>query len=297
MDRRGDPGYSRPADMTALDGGQRSVDALVRRLDLAPLGPGHFRGAPGRGDGFVFGGMLLAQGLVAAARSVDGALPHALHAHFLRGGRHGVEIDWRVTRVRDGLNFSTRRVDGFQADRAIVTLTVGFVAKTGDGLAHQEPMPVATPPEGLEDWEDLRVRILDDPSARRPAGPLEVRDADPASAAPRTGLPPRRALWMRPRGVLPDDPVMHAAVLAFASDRGLLSTAARPHGLMWGARQGASLDHALWLHGPLRFEDWALYVSESPIAVGGRGLVHGALYARDGRRLASATQEGLIRIR
>jgi len=100
---------------------------------------------------------------------------------------------------------------------------------------------------------------------------------------------------MRPRGVLPDDPLVHAAVLVFASDRGLLSTAARPHGLMWGVRQGMSLDHAVWLHGAVRFDDWVLQTSTSPIAVAGRGLVLGAMHARSGVRLASVAQEGLIR--
>jgi acyl-CoA thioesterase-2 len=283
--------------MTRPGGTQRVVDALVRRLDLTRVDDDRFRGGTGRGDGFVFGGMLLAQGLVAAGRTVADATPHALHAHFLRGGRHGVTIEWRVTRVRDGFNFGTRRVEGLQAGRVIVTLTVSFVARVGDGLAHQDAMPRVAAPEGLEDWEDLRVRVLNDPAARRPDGPLEVRDADPASAAPLVGRAARRALWMRPRGVLPDDPLVHAAVLAFASDRGLLSTAARPHGLMWGARQGASLDHALWLHRPARFDDWVLYVSESPVAVAGRGLVIGGMYARDGRRIASSAQEGLIRVR
>ena len=283
--------------MTSRGGAQRLVDALVRRLDLALVDDDRFRGGTGRGEGLVFGGMLLAQGLVAAGRTAGGAAPHALHAHFLRGGRHGVEIDWQVARVRDGFNFATRRVDGFQSGRGVVTLTVSFVARAGDGLAHEDPMPPAAAPDVLEDWEDLRVRILGDPAARRPDGPLEVRDADPAEATPQVGRTARRRLWMRPRGVLPDDPLLHAAVLAFASDRGLLSTAARPHGLMWGARQGASLDHALWLHRPARFDDWVLYASESPVAANGRGLVLGAMYARDGRRIATSAQEGLIRVR
>jgi acyl-CoA thioesterase-2 len=283
--------------MTAGGAGQRRVDALVRRLDLAAGDADRFRGGTGRGEGLVFGGLLLAQGLVAAGRTAAGAHPHALHAHFLRGGRHGVDLDWRVTRLRDGFNFATRRVDGAQAGRAVVTLTVSFVARPGDGLAHQDAMPDATAPDALEDWEDLRVRILEDASARRPDGPLEVRDADPDEAAPAVGRRARRRLWMRPRGVLPADPLLHAAVFAFASDRGLLSTAARPHGLMWGARQGASLDHALWLHVPARFDDWVLYASESPVAAAGRGLVLGAMYARDGRRIASSAQEGLIRVR
>ena len=268
----------------------------MRRLDLQRRDADHFTGAIGRGEGFVFGGLLLAQGLVAAGRTID-AMPHALHAHFLRGGRHGTDIDWQVTRIRDGFNFGTRRADGSQGGRLVVTVTVSFVRRTGEGLAHQDTMPNATGPEALEDWEDLRVRILDDPSARRADGPIEVRDADPAEAAPAIGRAARRRLWMRPRAALPDDELMHAAVLAFASDRGLLSTAARPHGLMWGARQGASLDHAFWLHGPLCFDDWVLYASESPVATAGRGLVMGAMYARDGRRIASSAQEGLIRVR
>ena len=124
--------------MTSSGGAQRLVDALVRRLHLETVGTDRFHGVPGRGEGRVFGGMLLAQGLVAAGRTVAGTAPHALHAHFLRGGRHGVEIDWQVTRVRDGFNFATRRVDAFQSGRAVVTLTVSFVARAGDGLAHED---------------------------------------------------------------------------------------------------------------------------------------------------------------
>ncbi len=276
-------------------GGQRRVDALLRRLDLEPAGRDQFRGSPGRGDGRVFGGLLVAQGLVAAGRTVREAAPHALHAHFLRPGRHGQPLDWDVERVRDGLQFTTRRVVGRQAGQTIFLLTASFV-RVREGLAHQDPMPDAAAPDGLPDWEELRVRILGDPSARRPDGPLEVRECDPEAAVPAVGRPARRALWIRPRGTLPDDPLVHAAVLAFASDRGLLSTAARPHGLMWGARQGASLDHAVWLHGPVRFDDWALFTSASPIAVAGRGLVLGAIHARSGVRLASVAQEGLIRV-
>ncbi|HJQ85206.1 MAG TPA: acyl-CoA thioesterase domain-containing protein [Candidatus Binatia bacterium] len=275
--------------------GQRLVDALVRRLDLAPDGRDRFTGMPGRGEGRVFGGMLLAQGLVAAGRTVRDAVPHALHAQFLRPGRHGTPIAWTVERQRDGFQFVARRAVAEQAGQTIFTLTASFT-RPGTGLAHQDAMPATPPPEGLPDWEDLRVAILGDPAARRPDGPLEVRECDPESAHPTPGRPARRALWMRPRGTLPEDPLVHAAVIAFASDRGLLSTAARPHGLMWGARHGASLDHALWLHGAARLDDWVLYASESPIAVAGRGLVFGAMFARAGRRLATVAQEGVIRV-
>ena len=101
---------------------------------------------------------------------------------------------------------------------------------------------------------------------------------------------------MRPRGPLPDDPLVHAAVLVYASDRGLLSTAGRPHGLMWGVGLGASLDHAVWFHHAARFDDWVLYDMTSPAASSGRGLCYGAVYRRDGTRILSIAQEGLVRV-
>jgi len=275
--------------------GQRFVDKLVRRLDLTSAGGDAFRGMPGRGEGRVFGGILLAQGVIAAGRTVTGSVPHAIHAQFVRSGRYGVEIDWSVERVRDGRQFALRRVEGRQTNRLVIALTASF-SRPGEGLAHQDAAPSAPAPDGLPDWEDLRVAILKDPGARRPDGPIEIRECDPDAAVPAPGRAARRALWMRLRGTLPEDPLLHAAALVFASDRGLLSTAARPHGLMWGARQGASLDHAVWLHAPARFDGWMLYASDSPVAVAGRALVLGSMWSRGGVRVASVAQEGLIRV-
>src|SRR5947208_16426981 len=122
------------------------VDALLRRLDLETAGKDRFRGLPGRGEGRVFGGMLVAQGLVAAGRTVRDALPHALHAHFLRAGRQGLVVEWDVERVRDGRRFVTRRVVGRQAAATIFLLTASFT-RAQEGLAHQDPMPTVLPPE------------------------------------------------------------------------------------------------------------------------------------------------------
>lgn len=276
--------------------GHAKLDALVRRLDLTPAGADQYRGVPGSGSGRAFGGMLLAQGLIAAGRTVDGATPHALHAHFLRPARRSVETRWTVERLRDGLGFISRRVQAEQGASLLFVSTTSFVMP-GSGLEHQDAMPAVPPPEECPDVEDVRVQILGDPSVRQLEGPLEIRECDPAGAVPRVGRAGRRARWMRPRGVLPDDRLLHAAVLAFASDRGLLSTAGQPHGLMWGQGIGASLDHALWLHRPVHFDDWLLFTSESPIAAASRGMIFGALYARDGTRVASVAQEGLIRLR
>ena len=267
---------------------------LVRRLDLEALGDDRFRGEPGRGEGRVFGGFLLAAGLVAAGRSGARGRPHALHAQFLRGARWAAPIEWRVERLRDGWAFATRRVVGEQLGQAVITLTAGFTAHE-TGLAHQDAMPAAAAPEGLPDWEDLRAQLLGDPAVRRPDGPIEMRECDPELAVPAVGRPARRRVWMRPRGTPPDDPLVHAALFAYASDRALLTTAGRPHGLVSGPKLGASLDHALWLHGPLRFDGWMLVTSESPVAVAGRALALGAFWRPDGVRVASVAQEGLIR--
>ncbi len=179
-------------------------------------------------------------------------------------------------------------------DEAIFSLTASF-ARPETGITHQDPMPADTPePDDLPEWEELRAQLLGTPP--RPQGPLEVRVCDPDSADPNVRLPARRRVWMRLRGRLPHDPLLHSAMLVFASDRTLIRTAARPHGVTWRLRHAASLDHAVWFHRPARFDDWLLYVSESPVAHAARALVQGSMYQRDGTRIASVAQEGLLRV-
>ncbi len=123
-----------------------------------------------------------------------------------------------------------------------------------------------------------------------------MRTGRSKSTVPGVKLPAYRRVWMRPRGTLPADPLVHAAVLVYASDRTLLRTAARPHGATWRLRVGASLDHAVWVHRPARFDEWLLFVSESPVAHAARALLLGAMYRPDGVRVASVAQEGLLRL-
>src|ERR1700687_3934203 len=269
---------------------------LIRRLNLERLDHNLFLGHSGKGEGALFGGFVADQAVVAGGRTVTDRAVHSLHGYFLRPGRHGVPIRFVVERIRDGRTFATRAVVAHQAGEAIFNLSANFT-KPEEGLAHQEtPMPDAPSPEGLLDWEDLRAQLLGDAAKRRPDGPIEVRVCDPDSPEPGVKLPAWRRVWMRPRGTLPEDPLMHAAVLVYASDRTLLRTAARPHGLGWRLRVGASLDHAVWLHRPTRFDAWILFVSESPAAYAARALLLGAMYGCDGTRIASVAQEGLLRV-
>lgn len=268
---------------------------LLRRLDLDAEAPDTFVGDAGKGEGRIFGGMVAAQVAVAAGRTVADRRLHSLHAVFLRAGQHGSPIRFRVSRLRDGRTISTRTVLAEQEGRQILHATVSFTREE-PGLSHQEDdMPEAPPPDGLPEWEDLRAELLGDASLRRPDGPIEVRVCDPDSHDPTIRMPARRRVWLRPRGTVPDDRVMQDALLIFASDRTLLRTAARPHGLTWKLSVGASLDHAVWLHRPVRMGGWILYVTESPVAHAGRALLTGAMYAADGARIVSVTQEGLLR--
>jgi acyl-CoA thioesterase-2 len=267
--------------------------ALVARFDLAAAGPDRFVGDAGPGEGRLFGGLVAAQATIAAARTVAEGELHSLHAYFLRPGRHDQPIAYSVHRIRDGRTFRTRRVVAEQGDEAIFTLGASYVVPEA-GIEHQEEaMPDAPPPEQCQSWEDMR-RAMMGPVPPRPE-PLEVRVCDPDDPDGRP-LPSRRRMWFRARGPLPEDPRLHTALLVYASDRALVSSAARPHGLRWGQRTGASLDHALWLHRAPRLDDWLLYVMESPVAHSARGIVFGAMFRRDGARVASVAQEALVRI-
>jgi len=278
-----------------------ALTALLACLELEPHGRDLYLGDPGPGEGRLFGGMVAAQSVVAACRTIGEDRPlHSLHAYFLRPGRHGVPIRFTIDRIRDGKSFSTRRVIAHQGGEAIFNLAASF-ARPEPGISHQGAMPEAPPPETLEDWETVRARALGLRLDRDSA--VEVRLGDGYDFAdPGKTYEPKQRNWIRVKGALPDDPVVHVAVLVYLTDRTLLSTAARAHGLPWGKRLSASLDHAVWIHRPIARgsfmldESWMLYASESPVAHAARGLIVGGIYTGDGVRFASVAQEALIRV-
>ena len=272
------------------------LETLLACLDLDSLDRDLFLGDPGEGEGRLFGGMVAAQCVVAAGRTVEPERRlHSLHSYFLRPGRHGVPIRMVVDRIRDGRSFTTRRVQAHQAGEAIFSMSASF-ALPEQGISHQDPMPEAPPPDELPEWEEMRARILGSArSSRLDGNAVDLRMADPPPMSPGDCSPAFQRSWMRPNGTLPEEPLLHTALLVYATDRTLLMTAARPHGLPWGRRMSASLDHSVWIHRPVHFDDWLLFASESPVAHAARGLIFGALYTADGARVASVAQEGLIR--
>ena len=270
-----------------------AFERLLDLFDLEQIDRDLFLGDPGPGQGRLFGGLVAAQSVVAASLTVEEGNLHSLHSYFLRPGRHDSPLRFVVDSIRNGRTFTTRRVVALQAGEAIFNLSCSF-ARPEEGISHQDPMPDAPSPDGLEDWEKVRERIPG-LSTRWRDDALEMRTCDPDDFKPGIASDTPRMQWMRPRGPVPDNPLLHNALLVYASDRTLLSTAGRRHGIVPGMRSFASLDHCLWFHHPARFDDWVLYVAHSPAAHSARGLIHGSMFTRDGTHMTSVTQEGLIR--
>ncbi len=277
---------------------------LVDLLDLEPIEVRIFRGqnrplASPR----VFGGQVLAQALVAAGRTVeDGRQCHSLHAYFILPGDIEAPIVYEVETLRDGGSFTTRRVTAIQHGRPIFNASLSF-HRTEAGLEHQaEPARDVPGPDALTPERELAASIADRlPEPLRTVltrdRPIDFRPVDPTDPLRPSPGDATSATWLRADGTLPDDPLVHQAILAYASDWGLLATTLLPHGrsVFDGTIQAASLDHAIWFHRPFRADDWLLYAMDAPTAAGARGFARGAVTDADGQLVASTAQEGLIR--
>ncbi len=275
------------------------ADELLRLLDLETIELDIFRGVSiDEGRLRVFGGQVAAQALVAAGRTVDRGRVHSLHSYFLRPGDPHRPIVYEVDRIRDGRSFTTRRVVAVQRGEAIFNLQCSFHLEEA-GLVHQDLAPAAPRPELI----DPPGRPASDSGVTPRGYPephgLEVRFVTELPWNRNGELHDRELLWLRAGGPLGDDPIVHAAVVAFASDLTLVDSILQRHGISPGhpGVAGASLDHCMWFHRPLRADDWLLYDHRSPVASGARGLAQGVLYDTAGNHVVSVVQEGLVRLR
>ncbi|WP_029724202.1 acyl-CoA thioesterase [Sphingomonas sp. UNC305MFCol5.2] len=281
------------------------VQLLSTLLDVEEIDTDLYRGPrlPG-GVGRVFGGQVVAQALQAAQRSVDGdKVAHSIHAYFMRPGDENYPIIYRVVRDFEGRSFANRRIVAMQKGQPILNMTASFQSPA-EGLHHQDAMPDVPDPDTLRSERELREQIRDQvPEKFRRfflrARPIEIRPVNPRNWFAPDKMAPEQHSWFRVVAPLPDDLALHRAMLAYASDMTLLGTCLLPHGVSWmtGEVQTASLDHAIWLHEPFRFDEWLLYTTDSPWAGHSRGFNRGKIYSRDGRLVASVAQEGLIRLR
>jgi acyl-CoA thioesterase-2 len=167
------------------------------------------------------------------------------------------------------------------------------------GVEHQIAMPDVPAPETIAPLADrLQNEVAEDDEWFQRQHPIDQRFIGELPWSPNRSRDPYQRLWIKADGVLPDDPLLHACVVTYASDMSLIDAMLKPHAISWddGGFMVASLDHCMWFHRDLRADEWLLYDTESPIATGGRGLARGFLFSRDGELKVSMVQEGLSRI-
>jgi acyl-CoA thioesterase II len=285
-----------------------AVDDLIAILDLERLENNRFRGvSPQVGWSRIYGGLVVAQALVAAMRTApEGFDPHSLHAYFILPGNPALPILYETESLRDGRSFVTRRVVARQDGAAIFALSASFHALE-EGFDHQAAMPDVPEPDTLLSDKQIaeafkgqlpenisRYFLRDRPIELKPVNLGKYLGAKPTADEI---AHPRQHVWFRVAKTLPDDPALHTAFIAYASDMTLLDTAMVAHGksVFDADIQPASLDHAMWFHRWARADDWLLYAQDSPSSSGGLGLARGLIFDRKGILLASVAQEGLIR--
>ena len=281
-----------------------TVTELIELLSLERLEDNLFRGqSRDIGTKYVFGGQVLGQALSAAQQTMTQPRDaHSLHAYFLRAGDIEAPIVYHVDRTRDGGSFSVRRVTAIQHGQVIFFCAASF-HEHEDGGEHQLSMPEVPMPEDIEPAPAIppeKMALLPTKVQRwlDRQGPFEFRHVYPRDELKPPKRPPFQQVWFRLSQRVGDEPELHRALLAYASDFHLLGTTTFPHGISYYQPnvQMASLDHAMWFHRPFRADEWLLYSLDSPTAQGGRGLARGLVYDRAGQLVASTTQEGLIRV-
>lgn len=276
---------------------------LLALLELEKIEENIFRGkSQDLGFGNIFGGQVLGQSLSALSQTVpEDRKVHSLHGYFLRPGDPTRPIVYEVDCIRDGRSFTTRRVVAIQKGRAIFSMSASYKV-TETGFEHQDDLPDVPGPEALESELQMARRVQDRiPEPVRAKlicdRPIEIRPVNPVNPFSPQKMKPDKYVWFRAIENMPDDPVIHQYLLAYASDFGLVGTSLYPHGhSFWEpAMQVASLDHAMWFHRDFRMDEWLLYAMHSPSAQGALGMNHGRVYTADGHLVASIAQEGLIR--
>lgn len=271
---------------------KEAVKRFVRNLDVERVGHDWFVGQPDRGEGRLLGGQVLGQAALAAGRTAPDPTLHSLHAYFLRPGRTDAPIEYSVERVRDGKTFTARRVLVRQEGVPICDVTASFVHPE-EGISHQEPMPAAPDPETLR---DARIAYPEKDGTLWPLGPFEWRTAEHPEKVAAPGERTVVSEWGRVRMPLPDDPQLHAAALVYISDAGSFAGIERRYGWEGASHKAsASLDHAIWIHRPVRWDSWLLMVTDNPVAHSARALSYRQFYTQHGMHVASMAQEAVFR--
>jgi acyl-CoA thioesterase-2 len=280
---------------------QADFEELLAVLDLKPIADDTFVGShPSKNPVRTFGGQMVAQAFVAGSRTVSEKLPpSSVSAHFIAGGDPANDLEFHVVRLRDERRFANRRVDVMQDGTLLTTAMISYLAG-GRSLEHGiEPPEVADPEsvppvdELLRGYEDVVPHFAD---ALRPIDWRYTNDPTWVMRDKGDKLTYNR-VWMKAQGIMPDDPVLNCAALVYSSDTTVLDSIISTHGLSWGYDRifAVTTNHSVWFHRPVRFDEWVLYSTSSPVAADSRGLGTGHFFDRSGQLLATVVQEGIVK--
>jgi acyl-CoA thioesterase II len=276
-------------------------DELLAILDLNQLNDDTFVGShPSRNPVRTFGGQMMAQAFVAGSRTVAEKLrPSALSVHFIAGGHPEKDLEFHVLRLRDERRFANRRVDVMQNGELLTTAIISYM-NGGIGIEHSIEPPDLPDPESVPSVDEL-LRGFEDVvphfvSALRPIDWRYTNDPSWVMRDKGERLDYNR-VRMKAVGAMPDDPVINAAALIYSSDTTVLDSIITTHGLSWGFDRifAVTMNHSVWFHRPVRFDEWVLYSTSSPVAADSRGLGTGHFFDRSGQLLATVVQEGIVK--
>jgi acyl-CoA thioesterase-2 len=285
----------------AREASSSDFQQLLGVLDLEQVDDATFLGShPQKNPPRTFGGQLMAQAVVAGSRAlIHRSPPAALTVHFIAGGDPKSDIEYRVIRLRDERRFANQRVDAMQDGQLLASAMISYLSG-GRGLEHavsapEVPDPTTLPPidELLRGYEDTVPQFV---NALRP---MEWRYTnDPAWVMRDKGerLTHNR-VWLKAHGDMPDDPLLHTAAMVYSSDTTVLDSIITTHGLSWGFDRifAVTVNHSMWFHRRVRFDDWVLYSTASPVAADARALGTGHFFDREGRLIATVVQEGIVK--
>ncbi|MCL4123557.1 UNVERIFIED_CONTAM: hypothetical protein GTU68_066784 [Idotea baltica] len=287
-----------------MDNTKSELPKLLNILDLKELDSKNYEGTNlDIGSPQVYGGQVLSQSLVAAGRTVsEDRHLHSMHGYFVKRGDNSLPIQYEVEEVSNGGSFCTRRIKASQKGNTIF-ITAASYQKSEEGFEHHSGMPNVSQPESLSSFPEIFSKLAEE-FEFKPKGIFAAGSA--ITFRPVTfynpfkpGIQPAEShVWFRPNGPVDiNDKAFMKILLSYVSDFNLLMTSLLPHNVSMFTEPlfVASLDHAMWFHRDVEVDDWMLYTIKSPSASNGRGFCTGRIFSRDGRLLASVTQEGLIR--
>lgn len=252
---------------------------MIEYLRVQPQGEGWTAEVPPWFGDYAFGGWVVAQAVAAAyAAAPEGRRMHSLHAYFLRPVAVGRPVSYRSIALREGRTVVTRRLDATQDGKPVLAMSYSF---TTDTTGYEYDLPIA---REVPDPNGLPFETGPGPWIAAYLGPTPAGADGTRSSTHRA--------WVRVAARLPDDPWIHAAFVAFATD--WTGTGGRPLHLAGDTRGMISLDHAAWFHRPLRADEWTFIDVHSLVNAGGRGLLRGSVHGPDRRVAASMTQEMLL---